>query len=631
METNINSLSVFDMRGQVFKYLSSHCSTNPVEIDRLIISAYFKTNNLTVRKNDFLKSFLIDETNSKEFIRLLDFVTVIETEIGNFGIEVLIELFEFVVSPADKIVNGAIYTPLNIREYITKQTLTTKRDSIEAVKIADIACGCGGFLYNAAKELKRITNKTYYEIFKNQIFGLDIQSYSITRAKLLLSVLAIREGEDRENFQFNLHIGDALVFDWQNATNKFSGFDIILGNPPYVCSRHLSDETKKKLSKWSVCSSGHPDLYIPFFQIGIESLSTNGLLGFITMNSFFKSLNGRAVREYFKTKSLNFKIIDFGTEQIFKSKYTYTCICLIEKKHNHCIKYFKSESSKQLPTRLNSFNKIDYSTLDSHKGWNLQNNEFISRIESTGVSFGELYKTRNGIATLKNEIYIFNPIDEDNDYYYLQNGSVFQIEKEICRDILNSNRLSKTNTLSKLKEKVIFPYDNSPKPKLLDESFILRNFPRAYSYLENKKPILAGRDKGKGKYDKWFAFGRTQSIEKMRHKLFFPHLSNKSPNCIISSDDNLLFYNGLALIGQSKSELTVIKKIMESRLFWYYIENTSKPYTSGYFSLSSNYIKNFGICDLSKQELEFVAKEQDRNLLDNFFERKYDIDLQQFV
>lgn len=616
------------MKNQIFKYLSSNCSSKPNEIDRLIVSAFLKANNLTVQKNEFLKGYVINEEQTKDFSKLLAFASLIENEIGNFGTEQLIELFEFVVSPADRIINGAIYTPLNIRDYIITQTFKAKNKSISNLKVADISCGCGGFLYNAAKEIKRLTNKTYFEIYRSHIYGLDIQTYSVTRTKLLLCLLALIEGEDRKEFKFNLFVGDALNFSWGNISKKFSGFDIILGNPPYVCSRHLSEETKKSLTKWKVCNSGHPDLYIPFFQIGIESLAIDGILGFITMNSFFKSLNGRSLREYFQTNSLEFRIIDFGTEQIFKSRYTYTCICLIENRKESSIKYYKSTGVNQLPKNQNIFSIINYSKLDFKKGWNLQNHEIISKIESTGVSLGELYKTRNGIATLKNEIYIFNPIKEDKDFYYLQNGSVFPIEKEICRDILNSNKLNTTDSFSKLKEKVIFPYDDGVKPQLLKETFLKRNFPKAYKYLENKKTILAARDNGEGDYESWFAFGRTQSLEKTKHKLFFPHLAAKVPNYLINSDENLLFYNGLALLAESKSELLVMKKIMESRLFWFYIQNSSKPYTSGYFSFSSNYIRNFGICNLDQDEIKFVINEKDKEVLDSFFETKYDIDLQ---
>ena len=613
------------MKQQVFKYLSQ-CSTQPNEVDRLIISAFLQKNKVAVKKNEFLKSFMIQKNEKEEFATLQEFISILEKEIEKFEFEELIELFEFVISPADRIINGAIYTPLNIREFIIKQSFHSKTDSLTTSKVADIACGCGGFLFNAAKQLKKRTKKTYAEIFRTQIFGLDIQSYSITRTKLLLSLLALSEGEDKREFDFNLFEGDALTFKWNENITTFSGFDIILGNPPYVRGRNLSDEIKLGFENWSVCKSGNPDLYIPFFQIGFENLSEDGVLGFITMNSFFKSLNGRALREYFQKHTINFKIIDFGAEQVFKSKNTYTCICLIEKNNRQFIKYAKCES-QELSQSIIPYSKIHYAELDSKKGWNLQDNEIISKIESTGVSFGDIYKTRNGIATLRNEIYIFNPVREDNDYYYLQNGSLYQIEKEICKDIVNSNKLSRPTNLNKLKEKVIFPYDDSDKPKLLDENFIKENYPKAYKYLENKRTILALRDKGKGEYENWFAFGRSQSLEKIKNKMFFPKFSDQIPSYIINSDDDLLFYNGLAVVGGTKKELAVVKKIMESRLFWYYIKTTSKPYSSSYYSLSGNYIRNFGICDLNESEIEFVINEKDKEVLDNFFEQKYDLDL----
>ena len=49
----------------------------------------------------------------------------------------------------------------------------------------------------------------------SQINFLDIQEYSITRSKLLLSLYAVSEGEDIERFDFNLHTGDALIFNWE--------------------------------------------------------------------------------------------------------------------------------------------------------------------------------------------------------------------------------------------------------------------------------------------------------------------------------------------------------------------------------------------------------------------------------
>jgi hypothetical protein len=613
------------MKKNIFRYLKSY-STEPLYIDRLIVSAYLHINKLIVTKNINLKLYLITEGETEEFLALQQFIEVIHNEIYEFNIEDLIEFFEFVISPSDRIINGAIYTPIDIRNFIVEETFKTRADEIHNIKTADIACGCGGFLYTMASKLKELTGKRYFDIFKEQVYGLDIQEYSIIRTKLLLSILALSEGEDEYLFQFNLYQGDSLIFKWDEVCNDFDGFQIIVGNPPYVCARNLDSNVKENLKNWSVSKSGNPDLYIPFFQIGFELLREGGILGYITMNTFFKSLNGRALRDYFKQKRIRTRIIDFGTQQIFKSKSTYTCICFIEKAEQPSIKYYASENRK-FPECEEQYEEVLYETLDSKKGWNLRDNIIISKIESIGTPFGELFKTRHGIATLKNSIYIFNPVDEDLNFYFLLNEGVsYPIEKDLCRDIINSNKLSREVDLKMAMEKIIFPYDNNPKPKLLRESIFKRLYPFGYKYLKKMKLTLAERDKGTGKYEKWFAFGRTQSLERVMNKLFFPKMSDVIPSYIINSDENLLFYNGQAIIGHTMEEMILAKKIMQSSVFWYYIKTTSKPYSSNYYSLNGNYIRNFGVCTLTDGEKEFVLKENNQMILDAFFERKYYID-----
>ena len=216
-----------------FKYLSQY-STTPKDVDRLIISAFLEINKLELKKNKLLKSYSISSKNKEEYSSLLEFVSAIYVDTKVFGFEELIELFEFVISPADRIINGAIYTPQKIRTFIVEEAFKKINTIDNSIKISDIAMGCGGFLFNASIELKKRTDKTYSKIFKNHIFGLDIQEYSVNRTKLLLSLLALQSGEDIEEFQFNLFQGDSLDFDWAIAIDDFNGFSIILGNPPYV-------------------------------------------------------------------------------------------------------------------------------------------------------------------------------------------------------------------------------------------------------------------------------------------------------------------------------------------------------------------------------------------------------------
>ncbi|MHC6200627.1 Eco57I restriction-modification methylase domain-containing protein [Elizabethkingia miricola] len=607
------------------KYLSQKCNTDPWFVDRLIISAFLYINQIQLTSNRLLLEYCIQE-NDEDFENLTEFVETINNIKNEFVIEDLIELFEFVISPSDRIINGAIYTPSEIRDYIVRQTLRNNANILNEVTIADISCGCSGFLYTTAKELRRRTRNTYQHIFQNQIFGLDIQEYSVIRSRLLLSLLALSEGEDVEEFHFNLHQGDALLFNWDEFYPGFDGFQIIVGNPPYVSARNLDKNAKENVKLWEVCSTGNPDLYIPFFQIGYENLAPNGVLGFITMNTFFKSLNGRALRSYFEENRATVRIIDFGTLQIFKSKSTYTCICFLENVEQNFVEYYKS-IEKELPTNENQYSRINYQNLNAKNGWNLNDHEIISRLEAIGKPFGEKYKTRHGIATLKNDIYIFKPVDEDENFFYLQNGNRYPIEKGICKDILNSNKLSRDINFDSVKEKVLFPYDNEVKPKALEEELLREQFPNAYEYLQIKRNILSGRDKGNGEYEKWFAFGRTQSLEKVTNKLFFPKFSDKTPKYLISDDVDLLFYNGQAIIGHSDEEMRLIKKILESRLFWYYIKTTSKPYSSAYYSLNGTYIKNFGIPDFANNDIDFLLNENNQDIIDEFLEEYYNIQL----
>lgn len=605
------------MTKEVNSYLKSY-STNPIKVDRLIVSAFLYSFGLENSINSFLQPYLIQEKN-EDYNSLLEFLQVYQFT----KIEELIQLFEFVISPEEKIVTGAIYTPKDIREYIVNQCFSNLPE-LTNIKICDPACGCGGFLYTAAKAIHDQTDRSYEAIFTENIFGLDIQQYAINRSKLLLTLLALTEGENAE-FEFNLDRGNALNFNWKDYYENFTGFNVVVGNPPYICSRNLDEESRDLIFNWEVSNSGHPDLYIPFFQIGFKNLCAHGVLGFITMNTFFKSVNGRALRQYFEDEAVKLRILDFGGNQVFNSKSTYTCICILEKSTSQSVEYAQL-NEKSLTERV-AFEKINYSRLNHRDGWNLQHHDLLTQIEESGPAFGDLYRTRNGIATLRNHIYIFNETKEDAEFYYLQNGAEYSIEKGICKEIINPNKLTKAKSIDELREKVIFPYkfNKQGDAKLIAQEEFQSRYPRAYAYLEAKKNTLSKRDKGKGKYENWYAFGRNQSLEKYSTKLFFPHITPQIPHYIISDDKDLLFYNGIAVVHQTKKELQFLQKLMSSDLFWFYIVHSSKPYGSNYFSMSRNYIKSFGIYDFSEDERDYMRKEQDSYKLNEFIESKYNI------
>lgn len=603
------------MKKELFRFLQEF-TTNVDTINKLIVSSYLTSKNISSVTNVHINSLMIRETD----IEFESFQTFNQQFQIN-SLEKVIEAFEYVISPEDKVVSGAVYTPKEIREYIVDSILL-EQDGLEYKTICDPACGCSGFLFTALQKLKVLTKKSYKNIIEDNIFGLDIKDYAVERSKILLTLLAIDNGEDYEEINFNYFVGNALSNSWDKNIEGFSRFDIVLGNPPYVCSRNIDEESKSFLSNWQVSSTGHPDLYIPFFELGMAMLKEGGHLGFITMNSFYKSMNGRALREFFGKEKFKFKVIDFGSHQVFDSNNTYTCICHIQKKVATELLFKSVEQLSELKNI--QFTSVPYDVLDNFNGWNLQSTAKINQIESTGKPFGRLFKTSSGVATLKNNVYIFDSIMEDEQFFYI--NSETPIEKAACKEIINTNKLTKVTDLSQLKKKIIFPYEyDNDSAVLMSEERYMQIYPNAYSYLESNKSLLALRDKGKKKYPEWFAFGRNQSLKKYPYQLFFPHIAEKTPNFIISDEEGLLFHNGLSLLDNDLNKLKFVQRIMSSRLFWFYIKNTSKPYGAGYLSLSKNYIKSFGIYDFSEDEKSWLINETDQQKIDTFIESKYKI------
>ena len=611
------------MKKDIISFLKEY-TTDTFAIDRLIVSAFLLEKNINSIQNTFLVNYLISE-NDQDFAQLQKFKTLWQFD----TIEDIIKIFEFVVSPSDKIVNGAVYTPKAIREYIVANCIERYNgNNIEDVLAADIACGCGGFLLTFAQALHIATGKTYTEIFNENIFGIDIAEYSIQRTKILLSLLAVLDGENTPEFNFNLFTGNSLDFNWSEASLRVlenRGFDIIVGNPPYVCSRNMLPATLQLLERWEVSRTGHPDLYIPFFQIGLEQLNRTGILGYITVNTFIKSINGRALREYFARNNTDLTIISFGGEQLFPERNTYTCICFLSQAEPG-VMYIRTQSSELANITLNQLNHFNYQDLDHHDGWNLVNDQnivaFINQVESVGRPFKEIYDTKNGIATLKNDVYKFKPIRKEGEFYFLADGGwEYPIEVGICRDIVNANKVRTDEDFEQLREKIIFPYNE--KIEIIPENEMARKFPSALAYLTEKKKILAQRDKGEGEYEAWYAYGRRQSMDIHAYKLFFPHICSE-PVFTICEDEDLLFYNGIAIVSEDLEELLLIKKILESRIFTKYIKNTTKDYASGYISMSRNYLKNFGVYQFNEEEREDFLNMDD---YDAYLERLYGVNV----
>ena len=592
------------MKQSIFIYLKRNGLSTIQIVNKLFVSAFLRHYGIVPRNNILLQEFYIKDNRQEEVI-LQDFIVQLNVNGCTYSLEELTQLFEFVISPSDRKVTGAIYTPYYIRKKIVDEVIEGLTiDVLRKKRFADISCGCGGFFLTIAQILHERCGKSYYDIFKDNIFGIDIQNYSIERTKLLLSLMALLDGEDC-NFQFNLYVANTLSFDF----SKIGLLDIIVGNPPYVCARNMTDESRELLDKWTVASAGNSDLYIPFFQIAIENIVDGGKIGLITMNSFLTSLNGRALRSYFKDTSYNIKIVDFRGYQVFHGKRTYTCLFFLIKEKSATVKYFSNPSGSVQDQDFN-YEMFEYCNLDSNRGWKFNKFQVTRYIENVGIPLGEFCKTRHGIATLCNKVYVFQPIRTKNaTFIFEKNGIELEIEKDICRPIVNSNKFNSDVDLNDIIEYIIYPYfiNSLGKAEIIDEEVLQTQFPLAYRYLKSRKDILEMRDKGNtNKYPAWYAFGRSQSLIMPKYKLFFPKIANRPLHCVICDDASLLLYNGISFVSEEKNRILLLKKVLESNYFWNYVVANSKPYSSNYYSLNGVNIMHFGIPCFTQEQIKIL-------------------------
>ncbi|RDZ50940.1 hypothetical protein C5B91_21245, partial [Haloferax sp. Atlit-10N] len=192
-----------------------------------------------------------------------------------------------------------------------------------------------------------------------------------------------------DNNDFNIIQADALRQDWNDAFPEIAndgGFDVIVGNPPYINIQTMDEKTKEHvLDQYDTVQSGNFNTYIPFIELGIELINEGGKVGYILPLNYFTTLTREDLREYLQTGKYVSEIVDFGDTLLFDDALTYTAISIFSKSSKSSFDYMKVDSVddlNNLPDR--DFIDIKYSSIDSEKWRLLDEDEFgnIRKIES---------------------------------------------------------------------------------------------------------------------------------------------------------------------------------------------------------------------------------------------------------
>jgi len=177
--------------------------------------------------------------------------------------------------------------------------------------------------FSASTPAKKAEIRQQISVFEWELIEATLKERNQMDA--LQKIQTLKQGNEKPFFLWKLNFPEVFK---QNG-----GFDVVIGNPPYVQIQNFSGQQIQK--DWEnqnyATFTKTGDIYCLFYEKGNRILRDNGILTFITSNKWMRANYGKALRNYFLNQVAIHQLIDFGDSPIFKEATTYTNIMLFAK------------------------------------------------------------------------------------------------------------------------------------------------------------------------------------------------------------------------------------------------------------------------------------------------------------
>ena len=521
---------------------------------------------------------------------------------------------------------GIYYTPKFVVDYIVRETVgrfleERNHNEIVNMKILDPACGSGSFLIRAYNELlnyhayqkgKSPAELDQWErlpILTGNIFGVDLDRQAVEIARLNLLLRSLSKQEALPSLADNIRQGNSLIsgteeelrsyfgdawqekkpFNWEGEFKDVmakGGFDVVIGNPPYVGFHGFAEE-KPYLKSVFQSAQGRFDLYLPFIERGIQILKQGGLLGFICPTNFMKRQHGQSLREFLQQNCKILKIVDFEHYPVFEEALNYTGIFIFEKSSppaNHYIEYIPRQVDEK-PIFLKQTN------LDS-QGWAIREEKaqkVIDKIkEQANPPLSKLVESiSEGIVTGQNQIYLLTQ----------ERANKLGLEAQLLKPAIRGKEIQRY--FPPLPHNmVIYPYRNIKGDcAVIPEEELKNHYPVAWEYLNSKKGLLSGRDYFNKSAKTWYEIWcertfRQQEVDKIVVRELSP--SNQFAYC----DRNTFYMDTVCgIIPKDKNfgKLLYLLGLLNSTLLEFVYKQTTVPKAGGFYIYKTMFLKNLPI------------------------------------
>ncbi|SEH04229.1 Eco57I restriction-modification methylase domain-containing protein [Candidatus Venteria ishoeyi] len=537
---------------------------------------------------------------------------------------------------------------------------------LRTTRVLDPACGSGAFLVAAFDflyaEYQRINDiladlTGAYDVFdldkeilNQNLYGVDLNSESVEITKLSLWLKTAQRGKVLNSLDANIKVGNSLIddakyseqaFNWaENFPHIFTeaaqegwfddvidtvagwfsdrqsgGFDVILGNPPYV-RQELISPIKPCLEKNYQVYTGVVDLYAYFFELGLKLLKPGGRMGYISSSTFFKTGSGKNLRQYLMDNATLETVVDFGDLQVFAGVTTYPAILTMRKQAAEAQHRLQMLVLKQLPEDLDKCFAESALPMSQHNlessAWRLESDTLLAlrqKITQDKPTLKEMYGSPlYGIKTGLNAAFV---IDTPTRNALIQADAK---SAELIKPFFEGKDLKKWRVEPRKLWIIFIPWhfplhkDNTIKgASEKAEKEFMENYPSVYAHLLNYKEKLVRRNKSEtGIRYEWYALQRWAASyyeEFEKEKIIYGHFS---PNSLFSLEKTRAYSNDKSYIIPKAGFYEL--GLLNSHLYWFLIKSLCPFVRGGYYEVRSQYIQTLPIPPATEAQKQSIAQ-----------------------
>ena len=406
------------------------------------------------------------------------------------------------------------------------------------------------------------------------------------------------EQKEKEILEAEKGVMYRSAFEWRfefpevlDSVGKYNGFDLVIGNPPYIRQEELGNLKAHLKERFKVFVSGG-DLFSYFYELSHNIMKSNGQFTFIN-NTFDKTTAGKSLREYIVS---NFKIqryIDFTGVVVFEEATTYPIILIANKDtSNSEFKYFKFDKEtfkdKGLLYDEDVYTSIKTTSLNSN-AWNFLDNKEgkvltkIQKHKSIIETYGKSYR---GIITGLNEAFV---IEES-----LGN-------EKVLKSVFDGKDIKKWQAPQSFKKMIVFEA-KSTKAKYGNlsevEAFkkVSNDFPKIIEHLVPFKDRAKARaDKG----DYWWELRNCAYYALFKKsKIIFPNLQNTNK---FAWDESGTYLNAPAVFLPTDDKYLIA--ILNSKVVWHFLKSICVIRSGGFIEVKPQYFEQIPIPEVTDKKL----------------------------